>query len=74
MTITYEPTDGHEWRKMNYGIQALDRVIDTYDWMHPTLESAKNTAKELAERHRVDFIVFEIVGTFSNKTIWEEST
>ena len=57
---------------MKYGIQSL-KAAGAYVWRHETLAGAMKTAEEMARNSHVDFIVFEIVGTFSNKIEWVES-
>lgn len=57
---------------MKYGIYPLGDVQDVYSWRHATLGSAKEHARALSIKHKSDFIVFEIVGTFRNQTVWED--
>ena len=56
---------------MKYGIQALGELKTAYIWRHPTFEAASTAALEMAERHKIDFIVFKVIGTYSNKIRWD---
>ena len=59
---------------MEYGIYVLNTIEDVYQWRFDTLEQAKTTAKEIAEKHYIEVIVFEIIGTYKPTVLWKPQT
>ena len=56
---------------MEYGIYALNTIEDVYQWRFDTLEEAKTVAKEIAEKHYIEVIVFEIIGKYKPTVLWK---
>ena len=56
---------------MKYGIQPLGELKAAYIWRYPTFEAAKAAALEMTERHKMDFLVFKVIGTYSNTVRWD---
>ena len=57
--------------KMKYGIQPSEKIDGAYVWGFDDLDDAKAAALKLAEEHRVDVIVLQIIGTAKATTIFE---
>ena len=47
-----------------YAIQVLEKIDDVYTWKFDTLHEAKAVAKKLSEKHKVEVIVYKIMGSF----------
>ena len=56
---------------MKYGIRPFGSVTEAYAWDNSSLEHAKVLARYLSEKYKIDVLVFEVIGTYSNKTVWE---
>lgn len=55
---------------MQYGILPLGKV-ETYVWRHDSVLDAKSAARDIAEKHHIEVIVFEIIGTYVPSLVWE---
>ena len=57
---------------MEYGILTLGEIEVPYTWRFDDLESAKAAALELSQEHHVEVVVFRIVGSYQQHTLWVE--
>lgn len=55
---------------MKFGITPLGTVEEAFAWAHNTREDAEAAAQYLSDKYHIEVIVFEIIGSFVNKTVW----
>lgn len=55
---------------MGYGISPLLNISEAYIWKFDNLDDAKEQALKIAQKHHVDVIVFQIIGTYKPATVW----
>ena len=55
-----------------YGISPLGEIQDSYRWVFDDLDSAKTQAQALAQKHRVDVMVFMVIGNYVPATVWQQ--
>jgi hypothetical protein len=55
---------------MKYGIYVLGEVLEAHTWKYLNKEEAMETAKYLSEKHKVNIIVFEIIGQYTIESSW----
>lgn len=49
---------------MEYAIQVIGNVVDAYDWKFSNFGEAADAAKDLSEKHKVEVMVYKIIGSF----------
>lgn len=59
---------------MIYGIKPLGRVRKSITWTYDSLEEAKLAAMQIALKHHVDVLVFQIIGKYETVTTWRDYT
>lgn len=58
---------------MKYGIHPSGNVREAYGFLFETLEDATKSASYLSDKYKIDVLVFEVLGTYKNRTTWEGS-
>jgi len=57
----------------DYGIHPMGDVDSAFAWRHSSLDEARAVAQRIAHEHRIEVIVFKIIGTYAPSTTWRKS-